>query len=350
MEFDLENPLENSHHGLLQWHDHVASLFLIESQHTPSHTYFQSLNKAANFNISVRTELIFLISKFSCSLDPLVSYLSINYLDRFLSNHWILLKQQKEWALRLLAISCISLASKMIKSGYSAIDIQALVMNDGGIIFETQTIQRMEGVILGALEWRMRSITPFSFLTFFITLICVKDPMEQVLKKRVAQILFNSQGEIKLLQFKPSIIAASALLYASHELFPFQFQTFSAAISSCSYVNKEMMVKCYNVIQEVVGMEMEEEECVINEVSSSGTPVNVLDLDHNYSLSSESEKTNNNNNNNNNNGGITIVGDNGNDEEEEAALQEKKDFIINKRRKINNNNNQTVHVSRIAQY
>ncbi|MED6111524.1 hypothetical protein PIB30_053087 [Stylosanthes scabra] len=237
MEFDLENPLENS----LQWqHDDFASLFLIESQHTPSHTYFQSLNKAANFNISVRTQLISLISKFSCSLDPLVSYLSINYLDRFLSNQGILnkQKQQKAWALRLLAISCISLASKMIKSGYSAIDIQALLVNDGGIIFETQTMQRMEGVILGALEWRMRSITPFSFLNFFITLICVKDPMEQVLKKRVPQILFNSQGEIKLLQFKPSIIAASALLYASHELFPFQFQSFSAAICNCSYVNK----------------------------------------------------------------------------------------------------------------
>ncbi|KAL1362944.1 hypothetical protein HN51_011145 [Arachis hypogaea] len=334
MEFDLENPLHNSH-ALPQW-DAVASLFHIESQHTPSHTYFHSL-KASNFNISVRRELISLISKFSCSLDPLVSYLSINYLDRFLSNHGI--PKQKAWALRLLAISCISLASKMIKPGYSAIDTQALLMNDGGIIFETQTMQRMEGLILGALEWRMRSITPFSFLTFFITLICVKHPMEQVLKKRVAEIIFKSQGEIKLLEFKPSIIAASALLCASHELFPFQYQSFSAAISNCLYVNKENMVKCYNVIQEVVGMEMEEEECVINEVSSSGTPVNVLDLDHKFSLSSESEKTNN-------NGGMAIVVD----DDDEEALQEKKDFIINKRRKMNNNNNnQTVHVSRIAQ-
>ncbi|RYR21650.1 hypothetical protein Ahy_B03g066960 isoform B [Arachis hypogaea] len=309
MEFDLENPLDNSH-ALLQW-DAVASLFHIESQHTPSHTYFHSL-KASNFNISVRRELISLISKFSCSLDPLVSYLSINYLDRFLSNHGIL--KQKAWALRLLAISCISLASKMIKPGYSAIDTQALLINDGGIIFETQTMQRMEGLILGALEWRMRL-------------------------NNNDCILWYDNAEIKLLEFKPSIIAASALLCASHELFPFQYQSFSAAISNCLYVNKENMVKCYNVIQEVVGMEMEEEECVINEVSSSGTPVNVLDLDHKFSLSSESEKTDN-------NGGIAIVVD----DDEEEALQEKKDFIINKRRKMNNNNNnQTVHVSRMAQ-
>ncbi|XLS66186.1 hypothetical protein HN51_026160, partial [Arachis hypogaea] len=76
--------------------------------------------------------------------------------------------QQKAWALRLLAISCIYLASKMIKPG-------------------------MKGLVLGALEWRMRSITSFSFLTFFITLIYVKDPMEQVLKKRVDEIIFKSQ-------------------------------------------------------------------------------------------------------------------------------------------------------------
>ncbi|KAL4365741.1 hypothetical protein AHAS_Ahas07G0136400 [Arachis hypogaea] len=51
----------------------------------------------------------------------------------------------------------------------------------------------MKGLVLGALEWRMRSITSFSFLTFFITLIYVKDPMEQVLKKRVDEIIFKSQ-------------------------------------------------------------------------------------------------------------------------------------------------------------
>lgn len=45
-------------------------------------------------------------------------------------------------------------------------------------------------------------------------------------------------SEIKVLEFKPSVVAASALLYASHELFPFQYPCFLGAISDCSYVNK----------------------------------------------------------------------------------------------------------------
>ncbi|XP_061336816.1 putative cyclin-D6-1 [Gastrolobium bilobum] len=282
MEFDLENPLENFH----DFHcDAVSSLFLIESDHIPSQNYFLTL-KARDIDIFVRREVISLISQLSCTLDPVLSYLAINYLDRFMANQGIL--QPKPWALRLLAISCFSLAAKMMRTEFSATDIQALLkQSDGGIIFETQSIQRMEALILGALQWRMRSITPFSFITFFITLSRLKDPpMGQVLKDRAAEIIFKSQREIKLLEFKPSVIAASALLCACHELFPFQYPCFLREISECSYVNKESMVQCYNVLQYIT---IEEYESVFNGVSSSDTPDNVLD--HHF-LSSESEKTN----------------------------------------------------------
>jgi cyclin D6 len=45
-------------------------------------------------------------------------------------------------------------------------------------------------------------------------------------------------AEIKLLEYKPSMIAASALLSASHQLFPLQFPSFNASILSCAHVNK----------------------------------------------------------------------------------------------------------------
>ncbi|KAK7263597.1 hypothetical protein RJT34_31189 [Clitoria ternatea] len=309
MEFDLENPLENFH---------VSCLFLIESDHTPSQNYFQTL-KARDLDISVRREVISLISQLSCTLDPLLSYLAINYLDRFLANQGIL--QPKPWVLRLLAVSCISLATKMMRTEYSATDVQALLkQGDGGIIFEAQTIQRMEAVVLRALQWRMRSITPFSFITFFITLLGLKDPpMGQVLKNRATEIIFKSQSEVKLWEFKPSSIAASALLCASHELFPFQHACFLRAISDCSYVNKESVEQCYKVIQDIA---IEEEyESVLNAVSRSDTPVNVLD--HHF-LSLESEKTN----------GITL---------HDLPLRQEKEL---KRRKITcYGNNPTIHNS-----
>lgn len=43
---------------------------------------------------------------------------------------------------------------------------------------------------------------------------------------------------IELLEFKASVIAASALLSAAHELFPIQYPCFRKAILNCSYVNK----------------------------------------------------------------------------------------------------------------
>ncbi|KAL5147948.1 putative cyclin-D6-1 [Glycine soja] len=316
MEFDLENPFENLHS------DAVSYLFLIESDHTPSQNHSQTL-KARDLDISVRRELISLISQLSCALDPVLSYLAINYLDRFLVNQGIL--QPKPWALRLIAVSCISLAVKMMRTEYPFTDVQALLnQSDGGIIFETQTIQRMEALILGALQWRMRSITPFSFVAFFIALMGLKDlPMGQVLKNRASEIIFKSQREIRLWGFKPSIIAASALLCASHELFPFQYPSFLKAISDSSY---ESVEQCYKVIQDIA---IEEEySSALNGVSSSDTPINVLD--HHF-LSSESQKTN----------GITVANT-------IAVSSPLRDL---KRRKITGcgcgGNNPTIHNSRI---
>lgn len=65
---------------------------------------------------------------------------------------------------------------------------------EGGLIFDAVTIQRMEVLILGALNWRMRSITPFSFIPFFISLFKIKDPqLIQALKARATEIILKAQ-------------------------------------------------------------------------------------------------------------------------------------------------------------
>lgn len=74
------------------------------------------------------------------------------------------------------------------------------IQSDGGIIFDTRTIERMEFLILGALKWRMRSITPFSFILFFISLFKLEDPpLRQALKARATQIIFKAQNGLELL-------------------------------------------------------------------------------------------------------------------------------------------------------
>lgn len=51
----------------------------------------------------------------------------------------------------------------------------------------------MELVILGALNWRMRSITPFPFLNFFVSLAEIKDQsVKHALKERASEIIFSA--------------------------------------------------------------------------------------------------------------------------------------------------------------
>jgi cyclin D6 len=61
----------------------------------------------------------------------------------------------------------------------------------------------MEVLILGALNWRMRSITPFSFIYFFISLFKPKDPpSRQALKARASEIIFKAQNGMYILSYR----------------------------------------------------------------------------------------------------------------------------------------------------
>lgn len=146
----------------------------------------------------------------------------------------------------------------------------------------------MEFLILGILEWRMRSITPFSFFSYFITFFKhEEDPQfRQALKTRATEIIFKAQNgkmprnrkininhtnnkfpikhflkvhqianlffllrsDVKFMVFKPSIISAAALLSASHELFPMQYPCFQKALSNCSYVKKVIKYGFFNIV------------------------------------------------------------------------------------------------------
>ncbi|KAL5774635.1 hypothetical protein ACOSP7_012192 [Xanthoceras sorbifolium] len=281
MEFDLENPFTSlGEEEEEQQYDTILDLFVSESDHMPSQDFTKCL-EMADFFVSFRQEAVSLIlqAQFSCNFEPCIPYLAVTYLDRFISRQEIQLG--KPWVLKLLVISCISLAAKMKNTHFSLSEFQ----REEGFIFDAQTIHRMELIILDALNWRMRSITPFSFLCFFISLFKLKDPpLTQALKDRATDIIFRAHNEVKLLEFRPSVIAASALLLSSHELFPLQFPSFKTSISSCEYVNKENLLKCFDTMQEM--MEIEGFDSMS---SSTITPVGVLD--YKCSKSSVSETT-----------------------------------------------------------
>nr|GMD02968.1 putative cyclin-D6-1 [Ipomoea batatas] len=242
MEFNLENPFTsfNDHHL-----DAVPALFAGESDHMPSLLSFNddqisfSIRREA-FSLTYRTQFVY-------KFDRSIAYLAMNYIDRFLSRQAVL--ENKPWVVRILVISCLSLAAKMRCIDLCLSDIQ----RDEGLMFDSQSVHRMEGMILSSLKWRLRSITPFSFLHFFTSLYPLEDPsIAQSLIHRASTIIFTSHYDIKLFEYNPSVIAASALLYVAEKLIPMQFLSFKNAIFRCEYVKSDEILNCLSVMRETV--------------------------------------------------------------------------------------------------
>ncbi|XP_054810643.1 cyclin-D1-1-like isoform X2 [Prosopis cineraria] len=98
------------------------------------------------------------------SFTPETACLSVNYLDRFLLSHS--LPQDEAWPLQLAAVACLSIAAKMEETRVPLLlDLQ---MIESRFVFEPKTVQRMELLVMAALRWRLRIVTPFDFAHLFI--------------------------------------------------------------------------------------------------------------------------------------------------------------------------------------
>lgn len=124
-----------------------------------------NINGHQSIDASVRTESVAWILKVHryYGFQPLTAFLSVNYFDRFLCSHQLPIL--KGWPLQLLSTACLSLAAKMEERLVpSLLDLQ---VEGAKFIFEPRNIQRMELLVLRVLEWKLRSISPFCYLSFF---------------------------------------------------------------------------------------------------------------------------------------------------------------------------------------
>ncbi|XP_044453057.1 cyclin-D6-1 isoform X1 [Triticum aestivum] len=274
-EFDLENPFTSPAD------EPIASLLDAEAHHAPS------VSAAAS---AVRRDAARFISKVrydgELAVHPRVAYLALNYVDRFLSKGQLPF-ERKPWAPRLLAISCLSIAAKMQRVDAISMDY---IQRDEEFMFDAATIRRMERVVLGALEWRARSVTPLAFLGFFLS-ACFPPPRHPALldavKERAVDLLLRAQPEVKMAEFSPSVVAASALLAAAGEIAVAHLPAFQAAVAACPFVNSEKLRECGEVMAAVCGVV----GVGVGPAASAETPVTVLGHGHYRSASSESDRT-----------------------------------------------------------
>lgn len=94
-------------------------------------------------------------------------------------------QSEKLWAIKLLSVTCLSLAAKMEELKVPM--LSEFLLEDYN--FDSKAIQRMELLVLNTLEWRMCPITPFAFLHFFISKLCKESPPSNIVS-RIVELTF----------------------------------------------------------------------------------------------------------------------------------------------------------------
>ncbi|XP_057513909.1 putative cyclin-D7-1 [Actinidia eriantha] len=173
-----------------------------------------------------------------------------NYFDRYLSMNqctgW------KYWMVELLAIACLSVASKFGETAHPPLhEIQMEVLDHS---FQSSLIQRMELTLLKALGWRLGSITAYSYIEL---LMCDIDKYSLnslalgQLTTKVTELLLGTLSDSKFLEFRPGVIAISALRCVIKESLP---STKMSNLTSLSRLipqhQKDDLIKCYKIMEE----------------------------------------------------------------------------------------------------
>ncbi|XP_074352847.1 cyclin-A1-1-like [Apium graveolens] len=146
-------------------------------------------------------------------LDSETLYLTVNYIDRYLSGNSI--NREK---LQLLGVTCMMIASKYEKIDPSLVKKFCDITDN---IYSKDEILRMEKTVLNFLKFELTVPTVGCFLTRFV---CVAKAVTEALPVEI-ECMSNYLAELSLLDYSmlgyaPSMIAASSVFLARYIFLP----------------------------------------------------------------------------------------------------------------------------------
>ncbi|KAG0465818.1 hypothetical protein HPP92_019982 [Vanilla planifolia] len=224
---------------------------------------------------SVRSESVHWILKMKSwfGFSSQTAFLAVAYFDRFFLQRRII--EEKSWATKLLSIACLSLAAKMEE--YSPPLLSDYIFGD--YRFSCKVIQRMELLVLDALEWRLCSITPFAYLGSFAKKFNFGHSSKSLFSRAI-WCIFVSLEVIHLTDYPSSALAAAAILAASDDgLTKKILQSKISTISLSEPLEIEHVFSCYNAMTHKSSKEK----------TKSGKVLFAVDLPANYA---DAEKSN----------------------------------------------------------
>ncbi|KAG8373851.1 hypothetical protein BUALT_Bualt11G0068200 [Buddleja alternifolia] len=201
------------------------------------------------------------------------AYLSLIYFDRFFSRMtiavsiyiyiWLEFSDGKYWATRLLSVACLSLAAKIEESKVRLLHEYYV----DGYNFQGNVVQKMELLVLNIMEWKMSYATPFAYLNYFATKFWGESPHKELII-RADELIVAAIEEINVVETRPSIVAASAVLAAyDHQLTKNVLEIKWNLIPSWGSLDKEHMSSCYSILQETARLKSNTPKSIISQNS-----------------------------------------------------------------------------------
>ncbi|XP_071688983.1 cyclin-A1-4-like [Rutidosis leptorrhynchoides] len=145
---------------------------------------------------------------------PHTLYLTINYVDRYLSAVSI-----DTQSFQLLGVACLMIASKYEEIYPSEMDVFLLMCPDD---YKAEDIEKMQYLVLDTLDFDLYVVTVEPFLRRFVLAVAqgVNEEEKAPLKCLAYYISEFSLLEYDMLCYPPSLVAASAIFLARYVLFP----------------------------------------------------------------------------------------------------------------------------------
>ncbi|KAK4799611.1 hypothetical protein SAY86_024976 [Trapa natans] len=181
----------------------------------------------------------------------LTAVVAVNYFDRFLLSS--MFQRDKPWLGQLVAVACLSLATKVEETHFPVQLLLQLQQVGGSVyVFEPKTIGRMELLVLSTLNWRMNPVSPLAFVDHIIRRLPYRlgATSNWEFFSRCECLILSVLADVRLLTYLPSVLASAAMLCIAKEVEPSDVDAMKDLLTCFLNINEEALDQCYELLDE----------------------------------------------------------------------------------------------------
>ncbi|KAG6578948.1 Cyclin-A1-1, partial [Cucurbita argyrosperma subsp. sororia] len=208
-----------------------------EAKKRPSTDFMEKIQKDVNSNMrAILIDWLVEVAE-EYRLVPDTLYLTVNYIDRYLSGN-----SMDRQRLQLLGVACMMIASKYEE--ICAPQVEEFCYITDNTYFKEEVLQ-MESSVLNYLKFEMTAPTPKCFLRRFVR--AAQGSTDEVSSMQL-ECLSNFLAELSLLEYSmlcyaPSLVAASAIFLAKFILVPTK-RPWNSTLQHYTHYQPSDLVEC----------------------------------------------------------------------------------------------------------